>query len=92
MNSPEILAIRLVCRFPKLPSEWSVNLHCYTLEKSLSYSKRVERCLQDKQRCADGGHPVAWPPGAWEAIAPHFCQDGARDFLTINEKIGMGMG
>ena len=22
------------------------------------------------------------------AIAPHFCQDGARDFLKIGEKIG----
>ena len=31
----------------------------------------------------------AWPRGAGGAIAPpHFCQDGARDFLKIDEKVG----
>ena len=25
-------------------------------------------------------------------MPPHFCQDGARDFLKIDEKIGVGWG
>ena len=28
----------------------------------------------------------------WGINAPHFCQDGARAFLKINEKIGGGGG
>ena len=30
--------------------------------------------------------------GGMGAIAPHFCQDGARYFLKIDEKIGVGRG
>ena len=35
---------------------------------------------------------AAWPRGIWRAIASHFCLDGARDFLKIDEKIGLGKG
>ena len=36
---------------------------------------------------------VACPrEGVWRVIAPHFSQDGARDFLKIDEKISGGRG
>ena len=35
-------------------------------------------------------HTVAWPRGVWGQLPPHLCQDGARDFLRIDEKIGVG--
>jgi len=28
--------------------------------------------------------------GVWEANATHFCQNGARDFFKIDEKLGRG--
>ena len=31
---------------------------------------------------------MMWPWGMGSNPPPHFCQDGAQDFLKINEKIG----
>ena len=28
--------------------------------------------------------------GVWGKYPPHFCQDGARDFLKIDEKLDVG--
>ena len=40
-----------------------------------------------------GAIPVAWPRGSLEGnCSPHICQDGARDFLKIDEKMGVGRG
>ena len=36
--------------------------------------------------------PVAWPWGLGRHLPPLFCQDGARDFFKINEKIVGGGG
>ena len=37
--------------------------------------------------------PIAWPRGVWGVSAPpHLCQDGAQDFLKIDEKTGVGNG
>ena len=39
-------------------------------------------------------NPIQWlGHGGFEGQSPsHFCQDGARDFLKIDEKIGVGRG
>ena len=55
---------------------------CWTL-LDVELAKPKQKSYATFSGVATGGRGLG-------AVAPHFCQDGARDFLKIDEKLGVG--
>ena len=61
------------------------------LPQQLSYHQPVVlNCVHVYPVISHKGVDQWFGRGGMGAIAPHFCQDGARDVLKIDEKIGGG--